>query len=65
MKIKEIREKTDAELRMMLGELQKESYQLRIQAKIGQLQKTSRPAAVRRDIARIMTEQTARSVKGA
>ncbi|WP_176012659.1 50S ribosomal protein L29 [Victivallis sp. Marseille-Q1083] len=63
MKIDKIREMSDAELESQKNELLREKLTLRIQSRTGQLEKTARMREVRRDIARIMTEQTARSVK--
>ena len=55
MKIKEIRELSAAELKARRGELQKNSFQLRLQKKLGQLENPSQIRAVRREIARIET----------
>ena len=63
MKIDKIREMSDAELESQKNELLREKLTLRIQSRTGQLEKTARMREVRRDIARIITEQTARSVK--
>ena len=63
MKIDKIREMSDAELESQKNELLREKLTLWIQSRTGQLEKTARMREVRRDIARIMTEQTARSVK--
>ena len=63
MKIDKIREMSDAELESQKNELLREKLTLRIQSRTGQLEKTARMREVRRDSARIMTEQTARSVK--
>lgn len=60
MKMKEIRELTDAELNSKLSELQKEKLTLKIQSRTGQLEKTSQVKTVRRDIARVKTEQKIR-----
>lgn len=61
MKIQEIREKTDAELLSLLEDLRRESFNLRIQAKTGQLQNTARPKQVRKTIAQVLTEQNKRT----
>jgi large subunit ribosomal protein L29 len=63
MKNKEIREMTDAEVGNQLTELLKERLNLKIQSRTGQLEKTAKVRQVRRDIARIKTEQTARLAK--
>ncbi len=63
MKSKEIRELTDAELVTKVADLQREKLNLKIQSRTGQLEKTARVRQIRRDIARIYTEQTARAAK--
>jgi|APSaa5957512622_1039677.scaffolds.fasta_scaffold342282_2 large subunit ribosomal protein L29 len=61
----EIKKLTDAELIEKLGEFDKELLSLRLQAKTGQLENTSRIRLVRKAVARIKTEQGARSNKDA
>lgn len=51
----DMRTKTDKELETRLAELRKEQFNLRFQRANGQLEKTDRVRAVRRDIARIKT----------
>jgi large subunit ribosomal protein L29 len=63
MKNKEIREFSDAELAAKVTDLQREKLNLKIQSRTGQLEKTARVRQVRRDIARCLTEQTARAAK--
>ena len=63
MKIKEIRELTDAEMVSRLGELRREKLNLKIQLRTGQLEKTARCRTVRRDIARLLQEQAVRAAK--
>lgn len=63
MKSKEIRELTDAELVTKVADLQREKLNLKIQSRTGQLEKTARVREIRRDIARLYTEQTARAAK--
>ena len=63
MKNKEIRELSDAELVTKIADLKREKLNLKIQSRTGQLEKTARVREVRRDIARILTEQTARAAK--
>lgn len=63
MKTKEIRELTDAELVTKVVDLQREKLNLKIQSRTGQLEKTARVREIRRDIARLYTEQTARAAK--
>jgi large subunit ribosomal protein L29 len=59
-KMAEFREMTDAELVTTLDELKKEKFNLKAQAKSGQLQNSARIKQVKREIARIKTEQTMR-----
>ena len=63
MKSKEIRELTDAELVTKVADLQREKLNLKIQSRTGQLEKTARVRQIRRDIARVYTEQTALAAK--
>ena len=63
MKSKEIRELTDAELVTKVADLQREKLNLKIQSRTSQLEKTARVRQIRRDIARVYTEQTARAAK--
>ena len=60
MKAADLRQKSQDELREQLGELKRESLNLRFQRSSGQLESTSRVRAVRRDIARIQTILTER-----
>ena len=57
IKIKQIREMSVAEQDNLLKELQREQFNLGLQAKTGQLENTARRRQVRREIARIMTVQ--------
>jgi len=61
MKMKEIHEMSDLELAGVLVELSKERYNLRIQKKTAQLHNSARITTIRKDIARIRTEQTVRA----
>jgi large subunit ribosomal protein L29 len=63
MKAKEIREMTDADIASKLQELLREKLNLKIQSKTGQLEKSAQVRKVRRDIARLYTEQSARAAK--
>jgi len=63
MKPAEIRAMSDEELKSKLMELKKEQFNLRFQKASGQLENTARIRQVRRDIARIKTEMTARRKK--
>ena len=55
MKVEEIRKKTNDQLKTELGNLYKESFNLRFQKSSGQLENTSRIFKVRKLIARIKT----------
>ena len=63
MKPAEVRAMSDDELKSKLMELKKEQFNLRFQKASGQLENTARIRQVRRDIARIKTEMTARRKK--
>jgi large subunit ribosomal protein L29 len=63
MKKTNIKEMTDPEVANQFAELQREKLNLKIQSRTGQLEKTARVRQVRRDIARILTEQAARLAK--
>lgn len=65
MKAKEIREKTAEELEKLLADSRKEIFNLRRQAVTGQLQNSSQIRILRKDIARIETEKTARALQAA
>ena len=60
MNAQETRDLRDDELSDKLIELKREQFNLRFQSASGQLEKTGRVKAVRRDIARIKTIQTER-----
>lgn len=57
----ELRQASDADLAEQLANLKREQLNLRFQAATQQLEKPSRVREVRRTIARIQTEQTARA----
>jgi len=61
MKPAEIRELTAEELVLRAEECRRETLNLRLQAQTGQLENTARFQDVRRDLARLETERTARS----
>ncbi len=63
MKIAKIREMNDTELKSQLNDLRREKLNLAIQSRTGQLEKSGRVREVRRDIARILTEQNDRAKK--
>ena len=56
MKMDEIRNMNEQELNGLLGDLGKEAFNLRVQAKTGQLQNSARIRQIRRDVARVKTE---------
>ena len=55
MNVKEIREKSAAELNETLDSLKKELFRLRFQDAINQLENPMRISAVKKDIARVKT----------
>ena len=55
MKITDLRAKSADELKEMLLDLRKESFNMRFQQATGQFENTARVRQVRRDIARIKT----------
>ena len=55
MKVKELRDLSEEELRSRLGEAHEELFNLRFQKATRQLQNTARYGEVRKDIARINT----------
>ena len=63
MKMKEIREMTDAELTSKASDLLKEKLNVKIKSQTGQLEKTSEARRIRRDIAKVKTEQKIRLTK--
>jgi large subunit ribosomal protein L29 len=63
MKNSEVKEMTDAELTVKVGELQQERFNLKCQGRTGELTNSARIGQIRKDIARIKTEQKIRSAK--
>lgn len=55
MKAKDLRTKSDDELKQQMLDLRKESFNLRFQAASGQLENTARKNTIRKAIARIKT----------
>ena len=55
MNIRELRTRSDDDLRRELVELNREAFNLRVQKGIGQLSRPSRLKMLRRDIARVKT----------
>lgn len=62
MKYKDIKELTDAELTSKLEECRAELFNLRFQMATSQLDNTARVKNVKKDVARILTEQRAREI---
>ena len=65
MKPSEIRELTDEELDQQFRESRRELFNLRVQQTTGQIENPIRLRTVRRDVARIRTEQNARNRRAA
>ena len=65
MKASDVRQMTADQLTDELLKLKKEQFNLRFQRATGQVENTARIRQVRRDIARIKTEQRAKSVAAA
>jgi large subunit ribosomal protein L29 len=63
MKVKELREKTDADLSEELLKLRREQFNLRMQAATGQGAKPDQHGKVRKSIARLKTVQRERAKK--
>ncbi len=63
MNVKEIREKTAAELNLELDSLKKELFRLRFQNAINQLENPMRISAVKKDIARVKTVLREREIQ--
>ncbi len=60
MKAKDIREKTNEELDLDIEKCRREIFDLRLKFQTNQLEDTSRIRNLRKDVARIETEKTAR-----
>ena len=65
MKIKEIRELTEQELRTKRRDIKQELFHLRMQQQAGQLEKSSQIRSLRRDVARIETVLSQRRLAAA
>jgi large subunit ribosomal protein L29 len=64
MKAKEIRERSDDELRKALGDLEEQLFKLRFQKSTGQIENPIKIREVRKDIARVMTVINERRAEG-
>ena len=62
MKASELRELSTADLNVKLEEARSELFNLRFQMATSQLDNTARVKTVKKDIARILTEQRAREI---
>lgn len=63
-KMAQIKEMSDAELKSSVSELSKERFNLKMQAKTGQLEKSARIGQAKKEIAMIKTEETRRKSAG-
>lgn len=61
MKISEIKDLTESELRQRLDDTRRELFNLRVQKASGQLEKPSRLRDLRRDAARLLTMLNAKT----
>jgi large subunit ribosomal protein L29 len=64
MKAKDIRERSDDELRKALSDLEEQLFKLRFQKSTGQIENPIKIGEVRKDIARVMTVMTERQAEG-
>ena len=64
MKAKDIRERSDDELRKALSDLEEQLFKLRFQKSTGQIDNPIKIREVRKDIARVMTVMTERRAEG-
>jgi len=64
MTAEEVRGLSDAELSQKLGALRTQLFQLRVQAKLGRLERGLQLRSVRRDIARCLTVHRQRQIGG-
>ena len=64
MKAKDIRERSDDELRKALGDLEEQLFKLRFQKSTGQIENPIKIREVRKDIARVMTVMNERRAEG-
>ena len=62
MKVNKVREMNAEELTVKLNDLKKELFNLKFQHATNQLDNPQRIAAVKKDIARVLTEQRAREI---
>ena len=63
MKAKDIRERSDDELRKALGDLEEQLFKLRFQKSTGQIENPIKIREVRRNIARVLTVMNERQAE--
>ena len=63
MKIDDLKTKSEDELKVELGSLKKEAFNLRFQQATGQLENTARVRQVRRSVARVKTILSGKSTQ--
>jgi large subunit ribosomal protein L29 len=61
MRAKELRERSDDELRKSLGDLEEQLFKLRFQKSTGQIENPQKIREVRKDIARVQTVMNERA----
>ena len=64
MKAKDIRDRSDDELRKALGDLEEQLFKLRFQKSTGQIENPIKIREVRKDIARVLTIINERRTEG-
>ena len=64
MNAKDIRERSDDELRKTLGDLEEQLFKLRFQKSTGQIENPIKIHEVRKDIARVLTVINERRAEG-
>ena len=64
MRARELRDLTDEELEVKMGETRKELFNLRFQSATGALENSARLQSAKREIARILTVKTERERLG-
>ncbi len=65
MKAKEVHKLSEEEIRIEVGRLRKQLFELRTQAVTEKIENTSQFAAVRKDLARLLTEKNSRRTPAA
>ena len=64
MKAKDVRDRSDDELRKTLGDLEEQLFKLRFQKSTGQIEDPTKIREVRKDIARVLTVMNQRQAEG-